>query len=130
LKYGKAVWRLTLVIIATAPARSCCLKASGKHGLIVRGFTLDTIGNPRITEDHGVGNTNFWEVIPETLGQYTEIKDKNDVKIFEGDIVERKNINTFPVIYDDGCFSMNYAFGLNVDAEFEVIGNIHDTKPF
>ena len=30
-------------------------------------------------------------VVPETIGQYTEINDENGVKIFEGDIVELDN---------------------------------------
>ena len=37
---------------------------------------------------------NMEEVVPETVGQYTGIEDDNDVRIFEGDIVE--------VSYDDG----------------------------
>ena len=38
--------------------------------------------------------SNMEEVVPETVGQYTGIEDDNDVRIFEGDIVE--------VSYDDG----------------------------
>lgn len=75
-----------------------------------------------------------WTVIPETVGQYTGLTDKNGKKIFEGDIVDilTENEEIGVVKYDDGGFQVE-ANGFIVDfhtningTDLEVIGNIYD----
>lgn len=81
-------------------------------------------------------------VIPETVGQYTGLTDKNDKKIFEGDIVrfydkcwEEGGIAT--VDYEYGKWKINGQYTTKIsstvwldlyrsDFEYEVIGNITD----
>jgi uncharacterized phage protein (TIGR01671 family) len=78
------------------------------------------------------------EVIPDTIGQFTGLTDKNGVKIFEGDIVR---LNIAGVIFNAVCKFYSGSFGLvwhymGVDrwqafigmchVEYEVIGNIYD----
>ena len=105
------------------------------------------MANSRIVLECGYDEIPFFNideypiVNPETIGQYTGLKDKNCTRIFESDVVACNQNGSYgisTIIYDNGAF---YVMPLNGnilectlwdywynDWDIEVIGNIFDNS--
>ena len=108
------------------------------YGMTISHGTVDRKRNCLFFE---VAENKWKGVIPDTLGQFTGLTDRNGKEIYEGDIVRYGEFIYHVIEFKHGMFGYTLADGwfvgyggnsnftfnpLDKSKEHEIIGNIHD----
>ena len=88
----------------------------------------------QVTDNDGEKFNDYEDVDPDTVGQYTGLKDRYGDRIWEGDLVEHGD-EVSEVFFDteNSCFdfkSSNDPFAAQFSCDYEILGNIHDNPEF
>ncbi len=124
----------------TTQGYAYCPNGTMVYGQVVYGFdnkvflvseAVDKDGECLIFDEY----KDIYEIIPETLSQFTGLKDKNGKEIYEGDLINTSMLENCEVYFNKTAFlirTLNNSLIGHLSAynsyDLEVIGYIHELK--